>query len=245
MKIPLWVSTAAAAFWEAAGGPEPFPRTLRGPIARSAFDLTLQVLPGLSLRGAERYLAGRGVAWTCGGPDRPLRACLAACAGAGFILLDARDPAEEQVFSLAHELAHFLRHYWLPRQRTCRRLGEDVAAVLDGSRPPTPGERLDALLADIPLGPHLHLMRRGPRRELPAAEAAAEDEADRLAYELLAPAAAVAEHGALERGQVTQVLSERFGLPAAQATDYADRLLPQAAEDPLLRQLFGEQPGPR
>jgi hypothetical protein len=33
MNIPLWVSELAAAFWEQAGGEEPFPRDLRRGIA--------------------------------------------------------------------------------------------------------------------------------------------------------------------------------------------------------------------
>jgi hypothetical protein len=239
MRLPIWVSEAAATFWDAAGGPEPFPRGLRGPLARGPFELSVKELPGLSVRGAERYLADLGIAWAYAGPDRPLRACLAACAGAGLILLDADDPPAEQAFSLAHEVAHFLRHYWGPRRRACRRLGGHILGVHDGSRPATPAEHVRALLADVPLGAHGHLMRRGPRRELAAAEAGAEDEADRLAYELLAPAAAVAAlagHSA-GRAQVVDVLRTVFGLPAAQAAEYSLLLLPPPPEDPLLRRL--------
>ena len=119
---------------------------------------------------------------------RPRRAaCLAARDGAGFILLDAADPPRERVSSLAHELAHFLWHYWRPREWVRKHLGPGAAAVFDGRRKATPAERLRALLSYIPLGPHVHLMERGPRREIvDESVAAAEDEADRLAYELLA-----------------------------------------------------------
>src|SRR5262249_43316849 len=141
-----------------AGGPEPFPRTLIGPILRSPFELTVKELRGLRLAVVGRYLNGLGIAWACGEPDRPLRACLAAAGGAGFILLDGDDPQPERVFSLAHELAHFLRHYWQPRTNACRRLGEPVAAVIDARRAATPAERVRALLADTPLGLHVHLM---------------------------------------------------------------------------------------
>jgi hypothetical protein len=251
VRIPVWVSEAAAAFWAAAGGPEPFPRRLRGPIARSAFDVTIKELPGLTARGAARYLAGLGVPWGHGGPNRPLRACLAAWDGAGFILLDAEDGPEEQTFSLAHELAHFLRHYWAPRQRACRRLGEGAAAVLDGRRAPTPAQRVDALLGGVALSLHVHLMERGPRRELLSqATAVAEEEADRLAYELLAPAAAVAGRvaemaGTASRGRLAEILRTQFGLPAAPAEDYALALLPEVPADPLLRDLFGASSEPR
>jgi hypothetical protein len=243
MRIPAWVCTAAAAFWEAAGGLEPFPRTLRGPIARSGLELTLKELPALGVRSARRYLTGLGVVWKCSSSDRPLRACLAAHAGAGLILLDAVDPPREQVFSLAHELAHFLRHYREPRRHARRRLGDGITEVLDGRRPPTAPERVHAVLAGLALGPHVHLMHRGPRRELVSEQvAAAEEEADQLAYELLAPAAGVAARGEEFVGpagpaRLEQVLREVFALPAVQAEDYTLRLLPPALQDPLLLRL--------
>lgn len=241
MNVPLWVSEAARAFWQEAGGPEPFPRTLRRPITLSPFDVTVKDLAGLSVRGLDRYLAGLDIVWTCDARDRPLRACLVARDGAGWIFLDATDEPGEQVFSLAHELAHFLRHYWGPRCRACRRLGDRAAEVLDGRRPPTPAERARALLADVSLGPYVHLMRRGPRRgEVSAAVAVAEEEADRLAYELLAPAAAVAAQAGAGRTRVAEVLRQVFGLPAARAGEYSRLLLPVLVEDPLLRRLRGK-----
>ncbi len=235
MNVPLWVSEAAVAFWEAAGGPEPFPRRLRDPILNCPFDLSVREVPSLTVRAMERYLSAWGTTWACGEPDRPLRACLAAVDGAGVVCLDARDPPDERTFSLAHELAHFLEHYWEPRRRACRRLGQGTADVLDGKRPPTPGERVRALLANVPLGLHTHLMPRGPFGAPTTPEAArAEEEADRLAYELLAPAEAVF---ARDPAASPDVLGTVFGLPQAQAETYAALLAPPARVDPLLRRL--------
>ncbi|MCI0462691.1 MAG: ImmA/IrrE family metallo-endopeptidase [Gemmataceae bacterium] len=240
MNIPVWVSEAAADFWQAVGRPEPFPRALWRSILGSPFDLTVKEIPALSLRGVERYLAGLGVGWRCGDLDRPLRACLAACDGAGFIFLDASDAPAERTFSLAHELAHFLGHYWRPRQQACHRLGEGTADVVDGKRAPTPAERARAALAGISIGLHIHLMQRGPRRVvLSEAVAVAEEEADRLAYELLAPAAAVAARVGPRSGraQVAEVLQHDFGLSPARAAEYAEILVPWPVVHPLLRRL--------
>src|SRR5205085_3975397 len=121
-----------------------------------------------------------GAALVCGGPDRPLRGCLLACDGAGFIFLDAADPPAERTFSLAHELAHFLRDYWRPRQRAFAALGGSVREVFDGGRAPRREERLHALLRGVSLGPHVHLMARDGGTPPPEV-AAAESDADRLA----------------------------------------------------------------
>ena len=194
-------------------------------------------MSGLTTALAARYFGRLGPGWACGGPERPLRACLAARDGAGFILLDAADAPAERVFSLAHELAHFLWHYLRPRQWAGQCLGSGAAEVFDGRREPTSAERLRALLGHVPLGPHVHWMERGSRRQiLDERVAVAEEEADRLAYELLAPADAVwagDRDGAEPRGLATR-LEDDFGLPSARAEDYGRLLLPPSAPDPLI-----------
>lgn len=240
MIIPVWVPELAAAFWRAAGGEEPFPRSLRRPLLHCPFDLTVKELPGLSAQGMGRYLASLGMSWRWNGRDRPLRACLVAGIGAGLICLNADDPEGERTFSLAHELAHFLRHYWEPRRTAVQRLGTWAAEVLDGHRPPTPVERAQALLANVPLGLHVHLMPRGPGGEIPTPQVAvAEEEADLLARELLAPTEVV-WHEAGSRVDIqaaVRLLLSRFGLPEEQARLHAEVLYPRQPVDPLLSRL--------
>jgi hypothetical protein len=242
MKVPVWVHETAALFWEVAGIREEFPRALREPICRSSFELTIKELPGLSTAVVQSYFARLGPGWTCPGPDRAVRACLAACDGAGFIMLDATDRTDERTFSLAHELAHFLWHYWRLRQRLMKLAGYSAAQVFDGKRQVAAAERLSALLANAPLGPHLHLMHRdGQRQIVEESVAIAEEEADRLAYELLAPAGVVSarwgDSKVGERIALASMLEEVFGLPPRQAEYYSDLLLPTASADPLIRSL--------
>ncbi len=190
MSPPQWVGELAAQFWVDAGGPAPFPRDLRPAIA---WALPVSVVPINELRVAaiDRWLHRRSIS-TAAVPDRPLRAALVARSGQGFIFLEADDPPDELRFSLAHELAHFLRAYWQPRQRVLARLGPDSRAVLDGERPPTRVERIDSLLSRTPLGYYVHLMNRLADGALASpAIARAEREADLLAWELLAPAEVV------------------------------------------------------
>lgn len=232
MTVPWWVLDAAAAFWAEVGAPAPFPRDLSDPVA-ATLPLDVVALPALSTVAVRAWLDRRAITYPLEGADRPLRACLVVRDGGGLVFLDAADGAAERRFSLAHELAHFLRHYREPRRRAESRLGGWALEVLDGRRPPRPDEGLRALLADVPLGYHAHLMERDrPVREVDVAEA----EADRLAYELLAPADAVAARlGAGEEGRVVAVLEEEFGLPRPQAVDYAALLFPVPASDPLVK----------
>jgi hypothetical protein len=242
MNVPVRVAELAQTFWKDAGSVEAFPRELRRPIAR-ALPVSIVLLPRLRLDSVRAWLRENGIYCPCEEADRPLRACLAAFRGHGLIFLDGTDKADEQRFSLAHEVGHFLRHYWRPRRLACRRLGEQIAEVFDGVRLPTPQERLHALLRNATLGFHLHLLRRGPRREMwDAAVARAEEEADQVAYELLAPAADVLRRtGPVQnddaRVKLTEMLRAEFGLPEEQAVDYARRLSPPTWEDPLLRRL--------
>jgi hypothetical protein len=243
MNVAPWVAELVRGFWDEVGSLEAFPRELRRSIART-LPVSVVLLPRLRLEGMRAWLRENGIVCPCDERDRPLRACLVACHGYGLIFLDGTDADDEQRFSLAHELAHFLRHYRQPRRLACRRLGKQVEAVFDGERAPTPQERLHSLLKNAPLGFHLHLMQRGPRREVPdTAVARAEEEADWVAYELLAPAADVLSRAGPVRGdagraRLTEVLRTAFGLPAEQAANYGRLLLPLVWEDPLLRRLW-------
>jgi hypothetical protein len=233
---PLWVSEAAAGFWAEAGGEEPFPRELRRPIAR-ALPLALVLLPRMRVSAVDAWLRRQGVPCDVGVRDRWLRACLVARSGHGIVFVDGTDAADEQRYSLAHELAHFLRDYWLPRRRASQRLGPSVLEVFDGLRPPRPHERIDALLARVPIGFHVHLMERGADGCADEAIEVAEEDADRLAFELLAPAGRLGE-GEMSAAALASELTASYGLPEAAAGRYAALLArPTRREDSFVRRL--------
>ncbi|MGH2459756.1 MAG: ImmA/IrrE family metallo-endopeptidase [Chloroflexota bacterium] len=243
MSSPLCVSETAETFWSDAGQPEPFPRDLRVPIA-NALPLTVVLLPRLRVRAIDDWLRRQGIRGAPTVADRAVRACLVARSGQGFIFVEGSDPADEQRFSLAHELGHFLRDYWQPRQAVIARLGPAALEVLDGARPARPGERIDALLARVRLGYYVHLMDRGANGGFATASVeAAERDADWLACELLAPpeavlAATLPTPADERRAAVRRRLIESFGLPPAPAAGYAARLAPEPRPvSPLLHRL--------
>jgi len=146
------------------------------------------------------------------------------------VFLDGSDGDDERRFSLAHEVAHFLLHYLQPRERALAVLGEQVREVLDGQRRPTPDEQLAGVLRQVELTTYTHLMDRCPAGMAELAQViAAEDDADCLALELLAPRSEVLSR--LEgRGVdwrdgsasdiVQQLLVQDFGLPEQIAERY-------------------------
>ncbi|MEO2090175.1 MAG: ImmA/IrrE family metallo-endopeptidase [Gemmataceae bacterium] len=222
---PVWVVDLAERFWADAGEvPARFPRELAVPAAIAAL-ITPVERPGLRVKSVVEYLTPKGVPIQFAEPDRPLRAALYCWKGAGYVFLDPGDPPAERRFSFAHELSHFLRDYAAPRRQVERSLGPAALDVLDGLRKPTTDERLYAVLRNRPLTPHCHFMSRDPAgRPKGEGEQRAEADADRLAFELLAPAERF--RPGTDLSVIESRLVAEFGLPAAVAAEYANLLSP-------------------
>jgi hypothetical protein len=233
--IPGWLAAAADQFWADAGTPPPYPRDLTLPALRS-FVIDRQVMPGLRLRGIEDWFAKRECAVEFGQQDRRLRGCLAAIGGSAMIFIDGADEAAEHRFTFAHEVSHLMLDYLFPRNRAITLLGSAIAEVLDGLRPPTEEERLDAAINACPLGLHMHLLER---RDTTALVSLVESKADQLAWELLAPDEEVERRfGSLQLSvaELTHGLVNEFGLPLAEAARYAGRWLrARQGPRPLIR----------
>lgn len=226
-------------FWQQCGDVEPFPRSLERSLAL-ALPVTLVKLPRLQLRTVEGWLQRRGVAFTFDCRSRAVRGCLVAFGGQGLIFIDGADPDDVLRFSLAHEIAHFLVDYWQPRRQAIEKFGDAIAEVIDGFRPPSAGERVQALLVGAPIGVHTDLLERDDEHgEASSGVWAIEDRADRIALALLAPPQAVLQQVDLSRPRfeqrqegVTAVLCDRFGLPPAVARSYSWSLLAAIGKGP-------------
>lgn len=255
----MWLEAGLARlvdeFWAGApSGREPFPCKLAGS-ASLALPVVVRFLPGLTLDSMRAWLRARKLDHhvEVGGSNRRLRGCLLAYGGHAFVLVDGSDPEDEQRFTMAHELAHFLVDYREPRFHAQAVLGEEITPVLDGLRVPTRTERLHAALNGMTLGVYVDLFERTPAGSYTTrATLDAEERADRLAFELLAPAedawatvSALAE--ALEghsylvlRRKSAEALRVRYGLPEEQAQTYAAWLLKKGGRGPSFRDWLGE-----
>lgn len=223
-------------------------------------------ISGLSVRALRHWFQRQGLPTPptlviC--RDRRLRGGVIASRGYGLLFADQSDTPEEIRFTFAHEAAHFLHDHLYPRQDLLRRFGPRIQPVLDGLRPPTRDERIDALLAHADLALHTHLLERDnyPKHDFDSKQGDSElsfspnynidsdlerieGEADVFACEILAPHAALSAYFpaiALDEESVTQVhrvLVSDFGLPDAPAEDYArDWVAEHGQPDSLLDRL--------
>jgi uncharacterized protein DUF955 len=232
----LWIQETAERFWSrvpAGVDRDRFPRDLRRAIALSV-PLAVITLPELRIDIIDAWLKRRGMLLGLRDAERHVRACLIAFQGTGIVFLDGADPEDEQRFSLAHELAHFLVGHLSPREEVVRRLGEHGLDLVDGRRAPTVSDRVDAVLSGIGHRQvQVHMLERpGPdwdpwRR---ATTHAREVDADGLALELLVPEdVARASITGLKPDEATARLSSTFGLPTPVAFQFAHRLLSNIA----------------
>jgi len=240
--------SVAQAFWGAAGQSSSFPRDLEGAVAW-AIPAAIVRVPTLWVQDVEIYLRQRQLPIPAiRAEDRPLHGCVCAYAGRGLIFLDGTDRINEIRFTLAHEVAHFLLDYLNPRQRAVEKLGSEITAVLDGHRPATLAERVDALLARAHIGFYVHFMHRSGGEIEVEEIATAENDADQLALELLAPEGEVHCLLPLDFSKKTykqreinvrRLLVGRFGVPPSIAGAYASQLCRQWFNGPSFKEWLG------
>jgi hypothetical protein len=235
MSTPLWVSELSSTFWSLVGTEEPFPRNLRGSLSLGV-PLSVVYIPALRVESIRKWLAQNKISCPLEVSDRRLRACLLTRFGRGLIFIDSADSLTEQRFSLAHEIAHYLKDYWKPRQEAVQQLGESILEVFDGKRQANTRELIHSVLAKVPINVHMHMMERDPRGFLSSGVKRAETDADRLAFELLAPSSRVLNDVAnltteQQHPSIERYLTEFYGFPEEPARRYTNILFPQPKND--------------
>ncbi len=236
--LSLRVARAAEAFWRDNPSVAAFPRDMAAAVPW-ALPVCIVQLPRLRAPVVRRWLVsargGATLAETVPGDDRPLCGCLSTFAGNGYIFVNSSDPPDEIRFTIAHEAAHFMWDYAEPRERSRAVLGDGVLDLFEGMRRPHADERVAALLAEVDLEKRTRLFARDHAGgSLCAATGEAEQAADRLALELLAPAEHVLAgwQGAPDQplwdspaAGLAERLERVYGLLAGAAGVYARQLL--------------------
>ena len=246
MSDIVLIENTAQEFWALTGGAPRYPCDIQTAITLT-LPLEVYAVPRLRVSDVLAWARRVHIAHCIRGRNRRLYGCLIAYRGKGTIFFDAQETDDEQRFTLAHELSHFLLDYQAPRQRAVSILAPSILPVLDGDRPPTRTERLHAVLSSVPLGVLSHVMER-PDEGLPTnAVIDIENRANRLALELLAPALALQELINLPtapRGFSTRLaflthrLIVQYGLPGTIAASYARYVLGQLGEPNFRDWLF-------
>jgi hypothetical protein len=209
----------AADFWAGTDLADAYPRGIEQAIALK-LPVTVVKLPVVTVQAAGRWLRRHHRTPAFPPHRHDLMGCLYADSGHSFIFVCGADGPEEQRFTLAHDAAHFLVDYWWPRRRVIQALGPSITDVLDGRRRACVVERASAILASVRAGPHWHLL---PRQDGDGNVhiACAEDRADELGLELVAPRALVVRmvraspvKERVDAEAVCRALGTFFGLPA-------------------------------
>ncbi|GAB4201678.1 MAG: hypothetical protein OHK0022_23970 [Roseiflexaceae bacterium] len=215
---------------------------LRG--ARPGLELHWAGIAGLSVGRVNRYLREQAVGLPLiDGPSRALSGCLLAERGRGYLLYDAVAEGCEQRWTKALLLARFLEAHHRPRVRALELLGEPIRPVLDGVRPATRAEQIHAVMSSIRLE-NLDVLIAYPH-EPPTSSAGLETERriERIALELLAPAALLRQRlcgfqprvGGLSRHDwLARLLCDAFGLPAMVARNRAHNVIGDQGDTTLL-----------
>ncbi len=221
----LWLREAVAA----SGLPPPtsYPRNLARDAGMELPELvTMVVLKGLTSASVASWLTRMGIDHSVPSTSRRFRGCMVANKGRALLFRDSNDNEDEQRFTLAHEVSHFVLDHLMPRARVLKRYGASFLAVLDALRPPTRAEQLALALDQLPIGIQVKLMERDAAGVIQSGSVAqAEWRADRLAFELLAPADVAYPYlKSVNAESGPSQLAARFGLPLRHARTYARML---------------------
>ncbi|GAK61107.1 hypothetical protein U27_01005 [Candidatus Vecturithrix granuli] len=233
LPLTAHISDIAESFWKKAGGVTCWPCDLERAIAL-VLPLDIVLLSDLTIKRIEEWFHQRHTYYQFPGKRTRLHGCLLVYRGVGFVFIDGSDSKEERLFTLAHEVSHFIVEYVQPRLKACELLGEEIIEVLDGLRPPSVEERIESIMSAINIKPHVHLLEHGGTGASARSSIwQAEDRADELALELVAPAEIVlsdlkATFDSMSYFEcchvAADILTQKFGLPGNVAKTYARQL---------------------
>lgn len=214
-----------------------------------AFPVDFVILPNLTLGSVQTWLQNRNVYMTFDANDRILHGLIVVHQSNGLIFLDENDSRSDREYTAAHEISHYLLDYKIPRERIMEKMGSSIMEVLDGKRDATSTERIDALLNSINVRAFSHLLEKDGDGSFVSSEVFdAENDADALALELLAPSSKIIAKVKSTTSTASfhsfqdcslQILREEYFLPEQIAKEYSKRLAYSVTGGPSLLSKLG------
>lgn len=228
-----YIKSIAKEFWKKAGFKPKPPYDIQGAVSLN-LPIDIVCLSELTVRKIEQWLLNRNVTFSIGIDDRCMHGFILTKRGNGFIFINGTDNYNERRFSIAHEVSHFLLDYKIPRDKAVESLGVGILEVLDGLRQPSYKERIDGILSTINIQPFTHFLEKSGDGSFASLKVFdAENDADSLALELLAPSTKVIKKVRENsdklifsefRKQCYYLLLENYGLPETISEEYSSRI---------------------
>ncbi len=244
---PHIVSTAKN-FWIERGEKQSPPFDISQAVSL-VLPVDIVTLSNLSLKRVQLWLADRKMSFEFDEEDRSLHGFILTHKGLGLIFINGTDDIAERRYTTAHEASHFILDYFQPRQQAIKKLGKSIQEVLDGVREPTDDERIDGLLSSVSIKPYSHLMEKsGDGSFYNATIFNAENDADALAAELLAPHSQVIREVKSKdsnlsfdkfKAKCQSLLVAKYLLPNSVSENYSTKLSYIATGGPSLLKKFG------
>jgi len=225
-----YIASIAREFWKQTGLKLNPPYDIQGAVSL-ILSVDIVCLSKLSIKRIAQWLKNRNIIFSIGIGDRSLHGFILAFKGSGFIFINGTDPEDERRYTIAHEVSHFIIDYKIPREKAIGKIGIGILEVLDGLREPTYEERIDGVLSAVSVQPYMHLLEKsGEGSFIDLRVLDAENDADSLALELLAPSAKIIGEVKKEKrkpvfaefkDKCLTVLMKNYELPESISEQYA------------------------
>ena len=80
--------------------------------------------------------------------------------GQGIVFIDGTLPPNEQCYTLAHEIGHYLVEFEYSQKQAKQFIGDSISEVFDGIRKPTVEEHLTGIITQTSVSPYIHFLER-------------------------------------------------------------------------------------
>lgn len=234
LLVKPYIETIARDFWRQISRKRSGPPHDIACAVSLLLPLDIVSLSDLTLGKIYQWLISNGIKIPMSVNDRHLHGFILINSGTGFMFINGTDSEEDRLYTIAHEASHFILDYKIPRDKVIRKIGSEIESVLDGLREPTIDEQVNGIINGVSIQPFMHLLEKdgdGSFENIKTFDA--ENDADTLALELLAPHSEIIKITMAGRKKMSfdlfdqqcfDILISKYKLPSSVAKQYSKRL---------------------